>query len=42
MDYAENRIFLHAYVVGESCMAACQTGSADVAVLESVNADRSD
>lgn len=39
---AKDRICIFPYVVGEGVMAACQTGSIDVVVLEGIDADRSD
>ena len=41
-DYFEGRIFLLLNVMGKSILATHKTGSVDVAVLESVNADSVD
>lgn len=38
----KDRICIFPYVMGKGVMAACQTGSIDVAVLEGIDADRSD
>ena len=40
--YPENYILLLLNVMGKSIMAAYQTRSVDVVLLESINADRSD
>ena len=42
IHYVEDRIFLLPDVMGKSILAAYQTRSVNVALLESINADRDD